>query len=209
MKKPDSRPDWANDLAAAKQNQQLEVYRESEPIDTSNPYLLHDHLCRNHLFGDLLRFDGIAEACSLGRGGELLRALSPDYVMQFDVPPCSDDSGLSVAIKRHWSNVGRSEVDCGYLQCGESTGIDPIESVIHAIIAERDGDAAGMKDEHSEEGMEKIRLRFAAMEVDELVIEFVKGEWWDRVELHDELRRACSGSSIYSQYLARRIGAEI
>ncbi|MGM5028315.1 hypothetical protein AB8B02_18990 [Tardiphaga sp. 862_B3_N4_1] len=215
MKKSNQAPDWAYDLATATQT--LEVKDEHSPdhsgnaqIDLSDPTAVRDEICRTHPFGEILRFEGIVDACANGQGASLLHAMSPDYLAQFD-GPSSDLSACSVATERRLGEVvdaDRGETNHGYRHWVVPDDIEPIKRVIDGVIAENVEDISWIDDEFEEGGMEKIQIRFAAMEVDDLVIEFIDGQWWDCVELHDELRRACSGSNDYSKYLARRVGFE-
>lgn len=81
-----------------------------------------------------------------------------------------------------------------------------------------DDDFADLPDDHFEtlndvdsKEIEKARLRFKDIDnTEELSQAFLLGEydWWCFPELHDELRRACSGSGPLSRRLARTAGFE-
>lgn len=81
----------ANDLAAATQapNVSLPTASAEHPgvqaeIDYTNPADLHAAICRVHPFGDIIRFDGIVDACTNNRGQELLQMLTPAGPPTFD-----------------------------------------------------------------------------------------------------------------------------
>jgi hypothetical protein len=64
-------------------------------------------------------------------------------------------------------------------------------------------------DDVDPEEVEQVRLQFIAMDsTEELSQAFLGGDWWVLPALHDELRRACSGSGKLSRLLARRAGFE-
>lgn len=46
-------------------------------IDYTDPAAVRDLICRTHPFGELLRYEGIVEACRRGRGRELVELSTP------------------------------------------------------------------------------------------------------------------------------------
>ncbi|MCK1366384.1 hypothetical protein [Bradyrhizobium sp. 62] len=46
-------------------------------IDYTDPAAVRDLICRTHPFGELLRYEGIVEACRLGQGRELVELSTP------------------------------------------------------------------------------------------------------------------------------------
>jgi hypothetical protein len=90
-----------------------------------------------------------------------------------------------------------------------------LKSAINQILSifdqdETDADADDDDFDESDPGaIEQIRLEFAAIEdTEQLSLAFLDRERWHFTELHDELRRACSGSGKISRYLARQTGFE-
>lgn len=64
-------------------------------------------------------------------------------------------------------------------------------------------------DDRDPEQVEKVRLYLEAIEdTEELSQAFFDNSWWVIPALHDELRRACSGSGELSRFLARTVGFE-
>jgi hypothetical protein len=81
----------ANDLAAATQVSFDSPHTVSEEclgalieVDFADPVDLHAAIRRVHPFGDIIRFDGIVEACANNRGQELLKLLTPLQAPAFE-----------------------------------------------------------------------------------------------------------------------------
>lgn len=53
-------------------------------VDFTNPTAVQAAICRAHPFGEIVRFDGIEEACGRGQGQTLLQMMTPPIVPQFD-----------------------------------------------------------------------------------------------------------------------------
>jgi hypothetical protein len=224
MKKTHMQPDWANELATATQAPQGDRHASGStsasagPIEFSDPVAVRDEICRNHPFGELFCYEGIVEVCAAGRGETLLQSMfSTTYLPQFESQQLNGSEACSPNLKRQLQEVTGSEVNDdpghGYQQW-EFDETDLINTLIYARILREtadveDGAFDWADDEFAVGGMERIRLRFVAIDdVEALALEFLCGEWWDRIELRDELRRACSGAGECSKYLARRMDFE-
>lgn len=91
---------------------------------------------------------------------------------------------------------------------------NPWETLLDGYFG--DDDVADLPDDYFDtfddvdpEEVEQVRLQFIAMDsTEELSQAFLGGDWWMLPALHDELRRACSGSGKLSRLLARRAGFE-
>ena len=59
-------------------------------IDYSDPETVREHLCRINPFGDILRYEGIVEACRAGRGRELVELLTPAEIPEFESVPLAE-----------------------------------------------------------------------------------------------------------------------
>ncbi|MCK1283922.1 hypothetical protein IVB41_08220 [Bradyrhizobium sp. 44] len=89
--------DLANQLAAATQTtlgQSDNHFTQSAgslvDVDFQNPASVYAAISQMHPFGDMLRPDGIADACEAGRGQELLALSIPPVVPHFDTVPFSE-----------------------------------------------------------------------------------------------------------------------
>ena len=76
--------------AQKEQTLQLADVSDQGDIDYSDPVAVRDLICRIHPFGDIFSYEGIVEACRLGRGRELVAIATPPDIPQPDSVPLAE-----------------------------------------------------------------------------------------------------------------------
>lgn len=85
----------------------------------------------------------------------------------------------------------------------------PIETVTLPQSPGDPFDGIHFIDPYEPEQVEELRLYLNAIDdTEELSKAFLRRDWWWLSELHDEFRRACSGTGELSRLLARKAGFE-
>lgn len=76
-----------------------------------------------------------------------------------------------------------------------------------AIDPDSEADCIDYIDPYEPDQLEELRLYMNSLDdLEELSKAFLKRSWWWLEELHEELRRACSGGGEFSRQLAREAG---
>lgn len=78
-----------------------------------------------------------------------------------------------------------------------------------ALEDEDDCDGWSFVSHREPAAVEELRVELSSIDAtEELSREFLRGSWWQFPELHDELRRACSGKGEFSRILEWAAGFE-